>query len=217
MSLNANYLQNIPDGVAARQAGRAASVLPLDCWLVVAVQPRVSRSDLEHPTGQGDAHEQHSLQQQLLVQQQEGQQDKKTTSDQQDQRWHGRISRTGARAGVVWEPSGVFLDVSVRGGAVLDWPLLTRRYPQVASHLQQQAGTSLTSPATFQSLVADLVRTVLTARQRRGESDSVAHWLWQAGQAAGRAGRSGSRQVRQQAGQGWSVGSAGRGSSSNKQ
>ncbi|KAJ9520243.1 hypothetical protein QJQ45_030272, partial [Haematococcus lacustris] len=183
MSLNANYLQNIPDGVAARQAGRAASVLPSDCWLVVAVQPRVSRGDLEHPTGQGAAHQQHSLQQQLLVQKQEGQQDKKTTSDQRDQRWHGHISRTkgGARAGVVWEPSGVFLDVSVRGGAVLDWPLLTRRYPQVASQLQQQlkAGTSLASPATFQSLVADLVRTVLTARQRRGESDSVAHWLWQ--------------------------------------
>ncbi|KAJ9520062.1 hypothetical protein QJQ45_030136 [Haematococcus lacustris] len=176
MCLNANYLQNIPDGVAARQAGRAASVLPSDCWLVVAVQPRVSRGDLEHPTGQGAAHQQQQ-------QQQEGQHDKKTTSDQQDQRWHGHISRTkgGARAGVVWEPSGVFLDVSVRGGAVLDWPLLTRRYPQVASQLQQQlqAGTSLASPATFQSLVADLVRTVLTARQRRGESDSVAHWLWQ--------------------------------------
>ncbi|KAJ9519972.1 hypothetical protein QJQ45_014704, partial [Haematococcus lacustris] len=191
MSLSANYLQNIPDGVAARQAGRAASVLPSDCWLVVAVQPRVSRGDLEHPTG----HQQHSLQQQLLVQKQEGQQDKKTTSDQRDQRWHGHISRTkgGARAGVVWEPSGVFLDVSVRGGVVMDWPLLTRRYPQLASQLQQQlqAGTSLASPATFQSLVADLVRTVLTARQRRGESDSVAHWLWQ---------------VRQQAGQGWSVG-----------
>ncbi|KAL6750155.1 hypothetical protein V8C86DRAFT_3110173 [Haematococcus lacustris] len=169
-------LLNIPDGVAARQAGRAASVLPSDCWLVVAVQPRVSRGDLEHPTGQGAAHQQQQ-------QQQEGQHDKKTTSDQQDQRWHGHISRTkgGARAGVVWEPSGVFLDVSVRGGAVMDWPLLTRRYPQLASQLQQQllAGTSLASPATFQSLVADLVRTVLTARQRRGESDSVAHWLWQ--------------------------------------
>jgi hypothetical protein len=83
-------LQDMPDEIAARQAGRATSALPLDCWVVAAVQ--------QASTGHGLQGEQKSRQ--------------------------------------IWQPSGVYLDVSQRGGAILNQQQLHARYPDAAQALE---------------------------------------------------------------------------------
>jgi hypothetical protein len=73
----------------------------------------------------------------------------------------------------------VFLDVS-QNGKLLDAAASRTRYPHLqvagtppheARQQQQQSGVVV--------VWASLARTMVTAHQRRGESDSVAHWLYQ--------------------------------------
>jgi hypothetical protein len=77
----------MPDEIAARQAGRATSALPLDCWVVAAVHKAPAAGDAQH-IHQGRQHR--------------------------------------------WQATGVYLDVSQRGGAILDQQQLHARYPDAA-------------------------------------------------------------------------------------
>jgi hypothetical protein len=82
--------------------------------------------------------------------------------------------------------SAVFLDVSKRG-QLLDAASCIQRYPSLAAILQQQqqqqqqANISCAAgdDASIVSLWANMARTMVLAHQRRGESDLVAHWLYQ--------------------------------------
>uniref|UniRef100_A0A383WP88 Protein SirB1 N-terminal domain-containing protein n=1 Tax=Tetradesmus obliquus TaxID=3088 RepID=A0A383WP88_TETOB len=78
----------------------------------------------------------------------------------------------------------VFLDVS-RRGQLLDAAGCIQRYPALEAVLQhqqlQQANSSSSSEggAGVVALWANMARTMVLAHQRRGESDLVAHWLYQ--------------------------------------
>lgn len=78
----------------------------------------------------------------------------------------------------------VFLDVSKRG-QLLDAAGCIQRYPALEAVLQhqqlQQANSSSSSGdgAAVVALWANMARTMVLAHQRRGESDLVAHWLYQ--------------------------------------
>lgn len=100
--------------------------------------------------------------------------------------------------------AAVFLDVT-RNGTLLDLASCAGRYPQLTAHLQQQmqqhtsplratsqigwappeeapADVQQEKPQRPPSVVAvwaSLARCMVTAHQRRGESDLVAHWLYQ--------------------------------------
>lgn len=70
---------------------------------------------------------------------------------------------------------------------LLDAAACTQRYPLMESTLQQQqqqqeASNQHLSCGTGCSIVrvwASMARTMVMAHQRRGESDLVAHWLYQ--------------------------------------
>jgi hypothetical protein len=81
----------------------------------------------------------------------------------------------------------VFLDVSQRG-QLLDAASCIQRYPSLATILQQQqqqqqqrahSSGSAGAGASVVALWANMARTMVLAHQRRGESDLVAHWLYQ--------------------------------------
>ncbi|WIA13527.1 hypothetical protein OEZ85_007099 [Tetradesmus obliquus] len=87
--------------------------------------------------------------------------------------------------GQAWaEHDAVFLDVSKRG-QLLDAAGCIQRYPALEAVLQhqqlQQANSSSSSGdgAAVVALWANMARTMVLAHQRRGESDLVAHWLYQ--------------------------------------
>jgi hypothetical protein len=77
----------------------------------------------------------------------------------------------------------VFLDVS-RKGKLLNAAGCVQRYPALEAILQhQQQQSSSSGPAAEGAnavvLWANMARTMVLAHQRRGESDLVAHWLYQ--------------------------------------
>jgi hypothetical protein len=75
----------------------------------------------------------------------------------------------------------VFLDVS-QNGKLLDTATAVIRYPQLGTALaaaQQQAPSLLAQQQGVLAVWSSLARTMVTAHQRRGESDMVAHWLYQ--------------------------------------
>ncbi len=86
----------MPQDVAARQAARAASVLPSDPWLLALLRRRSPAASAHAQQGPSE----------------------------------GAAGRGEEEAGAeVWELAGLFLDVSVRGGAVLDAAQVQARYP----------------------------------------------------------------------------------------
>lgn len=82
----------------------------------------------------------------------------------------------------------VFLDFSQKG-KLLDTAACTQRYPAMDSIVQhqqqqqqaglQQLGRESNSGSEVVHVWADMARTMVMAHQRRGESDLVAHWLYQ--------------------------------------
>eukprot|EP00878_Enallax_costatus_P015726 GHUV01016477.1.p1 GENE.GHUV01016477.1~~GHUV01016477.1.p1 ORF type:complete len:254 (+),score=94.63 GHUV01016477.1:907-1668(+) len=89
-------------------------------------------------------------------------------------------------AGQQWVPQDlVFLDFSHKA-RLLDGVSCKQRYPILDSILQQQeaagepdAKGSAASDSIVIRIWADMARTMVMAHQRRGESDLVAHWLYQ--------------------------------------
>jgi len=82
----------------------------------------------------------------------------------------------------------VYLDVSQRGGKLLTAVECAQRYPHMKSVLmpQEEASTATHDPhimtagvSPLLSVWSNLARTMVLAHQRRGESDLVAHWLYQ--------------------------------------
>jgi hypothetical protein len=79
--------------------------------------------------------------------------------------------------------AAVFLDVSKRG-QLMDAAGCIQRYPSLEVVLQQQQQQAHSSGCTgggavVVALWANMARTMVLAHQRRGESDLVAHWLYQ--------------------------------------
>lgn len=80
----------------------------------------------------------------------------------------------------------VFLDVSQKG-RLLDTAACIQRYPAMTyilqdqqQHVQQHASSMNSSRSCGAVAVwANMARTMVMAHQRRGESDLVAHWLYQ--------------------------------------
>lgn len=76
----------------------------------------------------------------------------------------------------------VFLDVSHKG-TLLDTAACIQRYPSLQNVLQQQQQQgqhpSIGSGAHVVAVWSNMARTMVLAHQRRGESDYVAHWLYQ--------------------------------------
>eukprot|EP00775_Hariotina_reticulata_P004608 gene4608-4862_t len=82
----------------------------------------------------------------------------------------------------------VYLDVSQRGGKLLTAAECAQRYPHMESVLmpQNEASSATQDPHSIPagaspvvSVWSNLARTMVLAHQRRGESDLVAHWLYQ--------------------------------------
>ena len=84
--------------------------------------------------------------------------------------------------------AAAFLDPTPRGGALLDARAARERYPHLDAALafgsSEKGGTPAAAAAAggacVASVWAELARTLVMAHQRRGESDLVAHWLYQA-------------------------------------
>ncbi|PRW61057.1 2-dehydro-3-deoxyphosphooctonate aldolase [Chlorella sorokiniana] len=79
---------------------------------------------------------------------------------------HGTMQQQGQQVGVQWQHA-----MDACGGQLIDAADALRQYPA----LQQPAGPRLLSPLLGWQ---HMVRTVIQAHQRRGESDLVAHWVY---------------------------------------
>mmetsp|Transcript_15657 Transcript_15657/g.39023 ORF Transcript_15657/g.39023 Transcript_15657/m.39023 type:complete len:605 (-) Transcript_15657:799-2613(-) len=145
----------MPAEVAARYAGRAASALPLDAWVLATLVP----ADTRHLAGAVDPSS--SL-----------------------------TSGTLQPGQMPLVPSGVYLDVSCRRGEVLGATQLGQRYPaaaaaaaslvdEAARGVYEQGAARRAQDAHVVWVCGQLARAVMVAHQRRGESDAVAHWLYQ--------------------------------------
>lgn len=89
----------------------------------------------------------------------------------------GAICGVSARAAVL----AVYLDFSHKS-KLLDSAACKQRYPELDNIIQQQEAASKADAAPHSSVIhlwADMARTMVMAHQRRGESDLVAHWLYQ--------------------------------------
>lgn len=81
--------------------------------------------------------------------------------------------------------AAVFLDVTQKG-ALLDGAAARSRFPNldfaVSSSLDSRRARSASGGggASIVGVWSEMARTMVTAHQRRGESDLVAHWLYQA-------------------------------------
>jgi len=85
---------------------------------------------------------------------------------------------------VFWRPSGVFLDVSCRGGAVLSAEQAQQRYgedgiEQEGAVMPWHKGCVWRPEGVLAAGCSELARATMVAHQRRGESDLVVHWLYQ--------------------------------------
>ncbi|KAF5831668.1 hypothetical protein DUNSADRAFT_12748 [Dunaliella salina] len=97
----------------------------------------------------------------------------------------GLLQPPGSTDGsVFWRPSGIFLDVSCRGGAVLTAEQAQQRYgegenEQEGAIMPWHKGCVWRPEGVLAAGCAELARATMVAHQRRGESDLVVHWLYQ--------------------------------------
>lgn len=90
--------------------------------------------------------------------------------------WGGPLPRQSPLMGPTPWLLAVFLDVTQKG-VLLDAAAAVQRYPAVRELLDAQEN-GVDNAGVLRVLCA-LARTMVLAHQRRGESDFVAHWLYQ--------------------------------------
>lgn len=139
----------LPADVAAKQAARSTTLLPLESWLLAVLQPQPQEQRVQEQgkeqlqqLQQGQVQQGQGLEQQGQEQQGQGQSNQKQEQGQgvlgqlqgQEQGQEGQQGQGQAQPPPLqWQLSGLFLDLSCRGGAVLTQQQLQLRYP-VALH-----------------------------------------------------------------------------------